>query len=444
MAQSGACWPAALMSTEDGPVMTSPGSRPGRPAYPQPTPVPGSSATSTSSAEPPSGAGPEQSTTIARAPGSPPQARPVTLQPAGTGSGTQAGTWASAVTAAIASCAITTVWCSGVTWPCRWHHARAVLPGRTTKSSPHRGHTGVALIAGYRPVSRRIRQAPRGTAPRRFGPQPVCVACRACRPTRSLRCPSCRASGRSCTTRRADCCSSAEVTTPGAACGRCPEAASRPPRPSPRPSSARSAKRPGWSSARAPPSAASGSPAPASCSTSSTSPAPSTRRTSSRYQGTTPTPCCSPTPPPCRHCLARRGCSRPCAAGAWCCRSDLPRCTPGSAGGRLRPRRLLPAAGLAVRALGHHHLSPEDADHRAVLLAADGLDVHDPAVVLGLRLGLVEHRRLAVDRVAVERRRHVPQRLDLQVGDRLAGDIGNAHPEQQRVDVVADHDVLAE
>src|SRR3954467_1219672 len=102
-AHSGACWPAALTSTDDGPSITSPGSRPGRPAYPQPTPVPGSSATRTSAAEPPSGAGPAQSTTMARAPGSPPQASPVTDHPAGMGSGTQAGTRASAVTAEIAS-----------------------------------------------------------------------------------------------------------------------------------------------------------------------------------------------------------------------------------------------------------------------------------------------------------------------------------------------------
>src|SRR4051794_10300426 len=109
MAQSGACCPAALTSTDDGPSITSPGSSPGRPAYPQPTPVPGSSATSTNSAEPPSGAGPAQSTTMARAPGSPPQARPVTDQPAGIGSGTHAGTRASVVTAVMASCASSVV-----------------------------------------------------------------------------------------------------------------------------------------------------------------------------------------------------------------------------------------------------------------------------------------------------------------------------------------------
>src|SRR4051794_4407806 len=139
--------------------MTSPGSRPGSPAYPQPTPVPGSSATRTSSADPPSGAGPAVSTTIARAPGSPPHASPVTDQPVGIGSGTQAGTRASAVTAEIASWAISTVWCSGVTAPCTWHQACAVEPGRTTSCSPHLGQTAETLIAHHRPVSERLRQA---------------------------------------------------------------------------------------------------------------------------------------------------------------------------------------------------------------------------------------------------------------------------------------------
>ena len=71
--------------------------------------MPGSSATSTSSAAPPSGAGPAQLTTIARAAGSPPQASPVTDQPEGIGSGTQAGTRASVVTAVMASWASSVV-----------------------------------------------------------------------------------------------------------------------------------------------------------------------------------------------------------------------------------------------------------------------------------------------------------------------------------------------
>src|SRR5664280_2870442 len=80
----------------------------------------------------------------------------------------------------------------------------------------------------------------------------------------------------------------------------------------------------------------------------------------------------------------------------------------------------------------------------AVLIAALGLDVHHAAVVLGLRLGLVQHRRLPVDGVAVEGRRDVAQRLDLEVGQGLAGDVRHRHAQQQRVDVVADHDIALE
>src|SRR6476661_7391922 len=105
---------------------------------------------------------------------------------------------------------------------------------------------------------------------------------------------------------------------------------------------------------------------------------------------------------------------------------------------------LLAAARLEVGVLGHHHLAAEDADQRAVLVVALGLDVHDAAVVLGRALPLVEHLGLAVDRVAVEGRRDVAQRLDLEVGDRLAADVRHGHAQQQRVDVVADDDVLLE
>src|SRR5690606_5520153 len=63
---------------------------------------------------------------------------------------------------------------------------------------------------------------------------------------------------------------------------------------------------------------------------------------------------------------------------------------------RFGPRGLLPAPGLAVGALGHHHLAPERAHDRAVLLVAAGLDVDDAAVVLRPGLGLVQHLGLAV------------------------------------------------
>src|SRR3954454_23292957 len=234
--------------------MTSPGSRPGSPAYPQPTPVPGSSATRTSSAEPPSGAGPAQSTTIARAPGSPPQAIPVTDQPAGMGSGTQAGTRASAVTAEMASWATSTVWCSGVTAPCTWHHAWAVEPGRTTSGSPQRGQTGETLIAQHRPgmVANRQGRPTGGTRPDTPADE-RCVACRPWSPCRP-RTPSHRSwhvSPPWCTTPPAGSCSSGAATTRTPGTGPCPAAGSRTARPSSRRYAGRSSRRPACSCAPA-------------------------------------------------------------------------------------------------------------------------------------------------------------------------------------------------
>src|SRR3954465_15122135 len=92
---------------------------------------------------------------------------------------------------------------------------------------------------------------------------------------------------------------------------------------------------------------------------------------------------------------------------------------------RHRPARLLPAPSFPVGALRHHHLPPEGAHDQAVLLIPARLDIHDAAVVLGLRRRLVQHLGLAVDGVAVEGRLDVLQRLDLEVRDRLAGDVGH-------------------
>ena len=77
-------------------------------------------------------------------------------------------------------------------------------------------------------------------------------------------------------------------------------------------------------------------------------------------------------------------------------------------------------------------------------LEAPGLDRDDAAVGLALRFHLAEHLRLRVDGVAVERRLLVLQGLDLEIRDRDTTDVGNRHPEHERVHQVADHDVFAE
>src|SRR5262249_36931648 len=97
----------------------------------------------------------------------------------------------------------------------------------------------------------------------------------------------------------------------------------------------------------------------------------------------------------------------------------------GSAG-RLGAGRLGAAASLDVGVGGHYDLAAEHAHQGAVLLVAAGLDLHHASVAPGGE-PLAQHGGLAVDRVAVERRRHVPQRGHLQVGDGLAGDVRHGH-----------------
>src|SRR6478672_10978819 len=94
--------------------------------------------------------------------------------------------------------------------------------------------------------------------------------------------------------------------------------------------------------------------------------------------------------------------------------------------------------------LRHEHLAAKLAHDLAALVLADGVDRHDAAVGLRPGLHLVDHRRPRVDRVAVEGGLRVLQRLDLEVRDRLPRHVGHAHPEHERVDQVADDDVLAE
>src|SRR5512140_92332 len=135
-----------------------------------------------------------------------------------------------------------------------------------------------------------------------------------------------------------------------------------------------------------------------------------------------------------------------------CARRPIARlriCSPGkylsgsASGGRLGTAWLLATALLDVCLGGHHHLAAEHAHQAPVLLVATGLHLDDAPVALGLRRPLAEHGGLAVDGVAVESRRHVLQRLDLQVGYGLAGDVWHGHAEQQRIDVVAHYHVPA-
>src|SRR5665811_1197206 len=86
--------------------------------------------------------------------------------------------------------------------------------------------------------------------------------------------------------------------------------------------------------------------------------------------------------------------------------SPDPRPTLWSALGRRlhqsRTAGLVSATRLQVAVLGDHDLAPEDADQRAVLLVALGLDMDHATVILGRGLPLVQDGGLAIDCVPVE------------------------------------------
>jgi hypothetical protein len=129
----------------------TPGSGPGRPAYEQPRPMPGSSATRTRSAGPPSGAGPDSATATARAPdrSSPACANPVTSHPAGGGHGAQTGTLASRRTASRPPRPGRRGGHSGLTAPCA-PHRQSLDQGLGGAIGPRqRGHAGPALMVTH-------------------------------------------------------------------------------------------------------------------------------------------------------------------------------------------------------------------------------------------------------------------------------------------------------
>src|SRR6266508_442868 len=104
------------------------------------------------------------------------------------------------------------------------------------------------------------------------------------------------------------------------------------------------------------------------------------------------------------HSVRRNGSSVCGRVAGWLDMADLPRQhmprKPWSGGLRRGEAGLLRPG---VRLGRHHHPPPEHADQRAVLLVPAGLHGDHAAVRLGPGLLLVQHGRLAVDGVAVER-----------------------------------------
>jgi hypothetical protein len=128
--------------------------------------MPGSSATRTRSAGPPSGAGPDSATATARAPvrSSPASANPVTSHPAGGGHGAQMGTRATWRTASSPSRLGRRAGHSGLTAPCM-PHRHSLDQGLGGAIEPRqRGHAGVPLMVthGTSPPKRRPRRVHAG------------------------------------------------------------------------------------------------------------------------------------------------------------------------------------------------------------------------------------------------------------------------------------------
>src|SRR4051812_6248004 len=140
--------PAAWILASTGRSGITPASGPSSPANRAPRPTPISSATRTSSATPPSGAGPEHATALARAPvrSSPAVTTPVTSQPRGSGQGSQTGTPEPTAAARSTSGVGWTTGCTGGTAPCSWHDQALDQSPGGCRFDPHRGQLGCALI----------------------------------------------------------------------------------------------------------------------------------------------------------------------------------------------------------------------------------------------------------------------------------------------------------
>src|SRR3954453_14317180 len=112
---------------------------------------------------------------------------------------------------------------------------------------------------------------------------------------------------------------------------------------------------------------------------------------------------------------------------------------------RTNPRASLDVALGAIGGPGvaprHQDEALELGDEEPVLVEDAGVHADRTAGRLGLRLALLEDLGLAEQRVPVEHRGGVLELLRGEVRDRLAADVGDAHPERQRVDERADDDV---
>src|SRR5579875_1469202 len=126
------------------------------------------------------------------------------------------------------------------------------------------------------------------------------------------------------------------------------------------------------------------------------------------------------------------GCQRARRPARWL--AKVPEQTLGGPGASLRRS----GRGLAPR---HEHDPLEVRDQHPILVEHPGVDANGAAIRLRARRLHLEHLRLAEQGVAVEDRGWMVELLCRQVGDRLAADVRDGHPQGERVDERADDDV---
>src|SRR3984957_15240425 len=165
-------WPNWTRACGGPAANPSPGSGPASPARPDPRPSPGSSETTSISARPPTGLGPDRAITQPRVPprSSPAPVNPVTSQPSGIGQGSQTGTtaWGSRACRPAA----VGLWAGrkGCTVPCRAQR-QALCQTFGSLSSPwQRGQIGAFVICNDVDLRPPPRQAPGGPKSRRLRP----------------------------------------------------------------------------------------------------------------------------------------------------------------------------------------------------------------------------------------------------------------------------------
>src|SRR5688572_28315741 len=87
---------------------------------------------------------------------------------------------------------------------------------------------------------------------------------------------------------------------------------------------------------------------------------------------------------------------------------------------------------VACVSLNHEDGAVELADLHLVLIEAERLDRHDAGARATLRVALVEHLGLGVQRVAGKERVREPDVGPAEIRDRLLADIGHAHADHER------------